>query len=138
MLMYTLALLATCCAVVTDLRTRTIPNAIPGVLFLAAGVLTALGHHPLGWSQAVLGLVVASCITLPLFRRGWFGGGDTKLMMALGLTLGLQPFLVFCAACAVAGGALALALRGRGEREMAYAPAMLLGLLAFIPMTLAG
>ena len=42
MLMYTLALLATCCAVVTDLRTRTIPNAIPGVLFLAAGALTAL------------------------------------------------------------------------------------------------
>ena len=56
------------------------------------------------------------------------------MMPALGLTLGLQPFLVFCAACAVAGGVLALALRGRGEREMAYAPAMLLGLL--VPITI--
>ncbi|MEL6715015.1 MAG: A24 family peptidase [Planctomycetota bacterium] len=132
--MYLLALGATSIATAFDLKSRRIPNAIPGALLLCAAVLTALGRHPLGWTQALYGFGAATLITLPLFAKGWFGGGDTKLAMALGATLGLLPFLVFFAAMSLFGGFLALRAKRAGETEIAYAPAMLLGLLLLLPL----
>lgn len=132
--MYLLALGFTSLATVFDIRSRRIPNAIPGGLLLCALALTAAGFHPLGWKQAALGLGVASALTLPLFAKGLFGGGDTKLAIALGATLGLLPFLVFFASMSICGGFLALRARRIGETEIAYAPAMLLGLLLLLPL----
>lgn len=132
--MFLLALGATLLASAFDLRSRRIPNAIPGGLLLCVLVLTAAGLHPLGWGHAALGVLAATLITLPLFRLGWFGGGDTKLMIALGPALGLLPFLAFFVATTLFGGALALRARRHGEKEIAYAPAMLLGLLALLPL----
>ena len=74
---------------------------------------------------------------MPLFAKGWFGGGDAKLCIALGATLGLLPFLVFFAATCVAGGAFALRARRVEESEIAYAPVMLVGLLLLIPLKVA-
>jgi len=131
---FLLALGATSLATAFDLRSRRIPNAIPGCLLCCVIVLTAVGLHPLGWRQAAFGLVVAALLTLPLFRLGWLGGGDVKLAIALGPALGLLPFLAFVAGTSVFGGVLALLARRRGESELAYAPAMLLGLLALLPL----
>ncbi|MDB4401431.1 prepilin peptidase [bacterium] len=132
--MFFLAMGAVSLASAFDLRSRRIPNAIPGGLLLCVLALTAAGHHPLGWGQAALGMLAATLIALPLFRLGWFGGGDTKLAIALGPALGLLPFLAFFISTSICGGALALRARRLGETEIAYAPAMLLGLLALLPL----
>lgn len=131
--MYLLALGATSLATYFDLRSRRIPNVLTGGLFVWALAATCAGFHPLGWRQATLGSLVAAVLTLPAFSRGWFGGGDTKLAVALGLTLGLVPFLIFFAATAVFGGVLALRAPRANQTEIAYAPAMLLGLLTLLP-----
>ena len=107
---------------------------IPGGLLLCTAVLTAAGYHPLGWKQAMLGLVVACTITLTLYSRGWMAGGDVKLCTALGATLGMVPFLLFFLGTSVAGGVLALRARRKGDSELAYAPAMVLGLLCLVPL----
>lgn len=132
--MFLISLGATLLATAFDLRCRRIPNAIPGGLLCCVLALMAVGLHPLGWRQAALGLIAALLITLPLFRWGWMGGGDTKLAIALGPALGFLPFLVFFMGTSIFGGVLALLARRRGETELAYAPAMLLGLLALIPL----
>lgn len=132
--MYLLALSATFLATVFDLKRRQIPNVISLGLLGCSIALAAAGLHPLGWGQAALGLAAATVLTLPLFAKGWYGGGDTKLCIALGATLGLLPFLIFFAGTCVAGGFLALRARRLGEREIAYAPAMLIGLLILLPL----
>lgn len=132
--MYLLALGATAIATAFDLRSRRIPNAIPLLLLVCAVVLSAAGLHPLGWRQAALGLLLAAGLTAPLFVKEWFGAGDSKLCIALGATLGLQPFLVFFAMTCIAGGFFALRARRKGDVEMAYAPVMLVGLLLLIPL----
>ncbi|MEE2939185.1 MAG: A24 family peptidase [Planctomycetota bacterium] len=132
--MYLLALGTTAIAAALDLRSRRIPNLIPFALLSCALALSAAGLHPLGWRQAVLGVLVATALTVPLFARGWFGGGDSKLFIALGATLGLQPFLVFFAMTCIAGGVFALRARRKGAAELPYAPVMLVGLLLLIPL----
>lgn len=132
--MYLLALGAASLAAAFDLQDRRIPNAIPGVLFIVAVALTAAGRHPLGWLQALLGFIVASALVLPPYAKGWLGGGDAKLLMALGFTLGLLPFAAFLILASLAGGLLALRARHKGEHEFAFAPAILLGLLALLPL----
>lgn len=132
--MYLLALGVTSLATAFDIRSRRIPNALTGGLLLCALALSAAGFHPLGWKQAAFGLAAAMLVSLPLFAKGLFGGGDAKLFIALGATLGLVPFMIFFAGTCVAGGVLALRARRLGEAEMAYAPAMLLGLLTLLPL----
>ena len=132
--MYLLALGVTSLAAAYDLRSRRIPNALTVGLLLCALALSAAGFHPLGWGQAAFGMGAAIVISMPLFAKGLLGGGDAKLFIGLGATLGLWPFLIFFAGTSVAGGVLALRARRRGESEMAYAPAMLLGLLTLLPL----
>lgn len=134
--MYLLALGATSLATAFDLRHRRIPNWISLGLLVCALALLATGYHPLGWRQVAWGLGAAALITLPLFARGWFGGGDTKLCIALGATLGAIPFLIVFAGTSIAGGVLALRARRRGEDSIAYAPAILFGLLTLLPLHL--
>ena len=105
-----------------DLRSRRIPNAIPGGLLLCVLALTAAGHHPLGWGQAALGMLAATLIALPLFRLGWFGGGDTKLAIALGPALGLLPFLAFFISTSICGGLVATGGTGSGAVELLLLP----------------
>ena len=95
-------------ACATDIRTRRIPNwltfgaAIAGLLAHTAlqgvsGALTAGG----GW---LTGLAVF----LPFFALGGMGGGDVKLLAALGAWLGAYETLYLALYSGVAGGALAV------------------------------
>jgi prepilin peptidase CpaA len=95
-------------ATVTDWRTRRIPNALT---FGAAAVALAFalatgGVHGGLWSVAGFGLGLL--IFLPLFVLRALGGGDVKLLAAIGAWLG--PSLVGWVAVygAIAGGALAV------------------------------
>ena len=95
-------------ACVTDLRTRRIPNvltfgaALAGLLFQsAAGGIDGLGQAAGGW------LVGAVVFILP-FALGGLGGGDVKLLAALGAWLGPGDALWLALYTGVAGGLMAI------------------------------
>ena len=67
-----------------------------------------------------------------LVRVGGLGGGDAKLLAALGAVVGFKGELGVMLYAALLGALLALVARFRKQREYAYAPAIALGLLAFI------
>jgi prepilin peptidase CpaA len=109
-------------ATVTDWRTRRIPNALTfgaSVVAVAFAVATD-GIH--GGMRSVAGFGLGVLIFLPLFVLRALGGGDVKLLAAIGAWLG--PSLVGWVAVygAVAGGVLAvpwLVWRGRLRATLA-------------------
>jgi prepilin peptidase CpaA len=94
-------------AAALDVGTRRIPNALT-----LGGLLLALGLRGLeGTSVLVAGLfgaLLAFALTLPLFLLKGMGGGDVKLLTAVGGFLGPQGLLVAFLATAVVGGFLAV------------------------------
>jgi prepilin peptidase CpaA len=97
-------------ACVTDLRTRRIPNvltfgsALAGLLYqFSTGGSDGLGQAALGW------LVGAVVFVLP-FALGGLGGGDVKLLAALGAWLGPGDAIWLALYTGVAGGVMALAV----------------------------
>ena len=100
-------------ACVTDLRTRRIPNiltfgaALVGLLYqFATGGIDGLGQAGLGW------LVGAVIFILP-FALGGLGGGDVKLLAALGAWLGPADVVWLSLYTGVAGGVMALVVSAR-------------------------
>lgn len=65
-----------------------------------------------------------------LFALGAFGGGDAKLLCGMGAILGPTALLGWLVHVAVCGAALAVVAMVRNDRELAYAPAMALGLVS--------
>jgi leader peptidase (prepilin peptidase) / N-methyltransferase len=80
---------------VLDVTARLIPDVItlPGLAY--AVVLAALLHKP-SLSRALLGIAIAGGLALlfSIGRRRGFGGGDIKLMAALGAALGWEGALI--------------------------------------------
>jgi prepilin peptidase CpaA len=91
----------------TDVRTRRIPNGLTVAALLAAlAVRAVLGLAAL--LDGVLGTGLAFALLLPLFALGGVGGGDAKLLVAVGAFLGPKGFLIALLATAVAGGVMSL------------------------------
>jgi prepilin peptidase CpaA len=93
---------------VADLRTRRIPNVL--TLGAAAG---AFGHHLAtaglpGLGFALAGWGVGLLMFLPVFVLKGIGGGDVKLLAALGAWLGPGQAVWLCLFTALAGGPLAI------------------------------
>ena len=121
-------------SVVSDLRWRRVPNAIPiALLLLFAGyALTgAAGPGRAVWLCLGIGAVLLGA-GFVLYLSGRFGAGDAKLMAAAGVWVGpgdLSPFLFGLAGCALALSAFALlpierlrALRSELPFAVAIAP----------------
>jgi len=102
------ALAVALAACVTDLRTRRIPNVLTfGAAAGACGYhLAATGWSGLGWAAA--GWIVGLLIFLPLFALRGMGGGDVKLVAALGAWLGPGLTVWLCLFTALAGGPIAV------------------------------
>jgi prepilin peptidase CpaA len=115
-----------------DLRRRTIPDAISLALLAWAVLGIALGYSAHGWLSLVVGAATAFALGMLLFWLGAFGGGDVKLIAALGAVLGARDLLPLLFYVAVSGGVLAAAAMLRGRRDIAYAPAIMLGLIMFV------
>ncbi len=114
-------------AAFTDLKRREIPNwlTLGGI---AAGVaLNAWLAGVGGLKTAGAGLGLAALIFVPLFVMRWLGGGDVKLMGAIGALAGAQYMLVIFVIDAILGGVAALVLviaRGRLWRTLRNIPRM--------------
>ena len=105
---YGAALCVAAVACIADLKTRRIPNVL--TLGAAAGAcghyLVAAGLSGLGWAAA--GWVVGLLLFLPVFALRGMGGGDVKLVAALGAWLGPGLTLWLALFTALAGGPLAV------------------------------
>jgi Flp pilus assembly protein protease CpaA len=130
-----LAIVAAAC----DLRKREIPNWIPGLLIVSAIVATAVGYSHVTWSGLACGALLGLAVTLPIYLLGGLGGGDVKLVAALGAVLGPGSLLSTLFWVAMCGGLLAVVALVRGRRDFAYGPAIAMGLLIYwIQLELAG
>ena len=106
----------------TDLSTRRIPNALTfgaaAAAFVYYGVVD--GWAGLGWSAGGWALGVA--VWFPMFLLRGLGGGDIKLLAALGAWIGPALAIWLALYAALAGGVLALAFAlQRGYTRQAFA-----------------
>jgi prepilin peptidase CpaA len=104
------ALVLSMAACVTDLRSRRIPNVLT-----FGGAAAALAFHlivggPQAFLQALLGWTLGAAIFFPPFALGGLGGGDIKLLAALGAWLGPLAALWLAIYTSLAGAVMALAV----------------------------
>lgn len=92
----------------TDLRERRIPNALVLLGFAAGLILNARADGIAGIGSSVLGCAVGLALFLPFMLLGGMGGGDVKLLAALGSLVGPGQIVRLAIVAALAGGALAL------------------------------
>ena len=99
---------------VSDIRTRRIPNALTVTgLGIALALRGATGVEPLAMGLA--GAVIAFVPAVPLVVLGGLGGGDAKLLAAVGAFVGpagLPTTLLFTALMGGAMGAVTVVRRG--------------------------
>lgn len=98
--------LFTLIAAVSDLRTRKIPNKLT-VPMCVAGLIYQISFFQLeGLKTALLGFVTGFSILFVLWMVGTAGGGDVKLMGALGPWMGglLTLKVLFCSFIFVTAG----------------------------------
>jgi prepilin peptidase CpaA len=116
-------------AAIHDLVRRSIPDWISLTLLTWALATAVAGRHPEGWLSLLGGFALAFVVSLVLYSARAFGGGDVKLLTALGAVLGLSMFVVLLISTAVAGCFLGLIALVRKERGFAYVPAIAVGFL---------
>ncbi len=93
-------------ACVTDVRTRRIPNALTLTAALAGFLVQAVSGGLDGALAASGGWLVGTLLFLPFFLLGGMGGGDVKLLAALGAWLGPRDTLWLAVYASIAGGVL--------------------------------
>lgn len=91
-----------------DLRVRRIPNWIN-----LSGIILGIGLNTYfeglgGAATAATGLLIALCIYMPLYALKGMGGGDVKLMAAVGALAGPRNWLSIFIATALLGGVASL------------------------------
>jgi len=124
----TLLIVATVC----DFRTREIPDWISIAIAIVAVISASTGWLGISLILVAIGGVVGLTIGYLLFRFAKLGGGDAKLIAALGMLVGPVGLLIVLFGMAVAGGVLSLVAMFRGQRDYAYVPAITAGFLGYI------
>jgi prepilin peptidase CpaA len=92
-------------AAVWDVRARRIPNVLTIFGFVVAVGLRATAGPGAG-IDGVIGAILAFVLCLPFFVLGVLGGGDAKLLMALGAFTGPRDLLMAMLVIASLGGIL--------------------------------
>jgi prepilin peptidase CpaA len=95
-------------ACVTDLRSARIPNALTVFAAVVGLVAHATWPQGLGAATSLGGAAAGLLVFLPFFALGGMGGGDVKLMTALGAWLGWPRILPAALTIAVVGGVVAV------------------------------
>lgn len=108
-------------AAICDLRTRRIPNTLVVTGAIAGLALNLWQLGGLALMQSLAGLFFGLLIFLPIFALGGMGGGDVKLMGAIGALVGLWNFRAVFVFIAISGGIMALAMLWyKGELRTAF------------------
>jgi prepilin peptidase CpaA len=108
-------IIATLVAAIIDMRVRRIPNVLTATL---AGIAVGL-HASRGLADAALAIaagLTAFALGSIVFRLGWFGGGDVKLLAAACALISLPQCVTLVALILAMGAVLALtsaAMQGR-------------------------
>ena len=119
-------------AALYDFWKREVPHTVWVMLLLWGIVRVIAGLENATWQDASLGLVIGLSVGALLFYLGGMGGGDAKLLMALGAIYGPLGIVVLSVYTFLFGGILSTVAAVRGQKELAYVPAMALGALVFI------
>lgn len=115
-----IVLIACAVAVVTDLRSRRIPNLLTfGLMLCVLGMRASEGWSQLGASIVVL--LIVFILGLGAFSMGWLGGGDVKLAAAAAAAFGYPDAVAFILYMSIGGGILALAVAGASGKLWATA-----------------
>ena len=97
-------------AVVFDLRTRRIPNALTLGAALVGMAYATISGGSSGLVQAAAGWLLAAALFFPLFALGGMGAGDVKLLAALGAWLGPVDAIYLAIFASMAGGVVGVAV----------------------------
>ena len=107
-------LIALALAALFDVRYRRIPHALVAVIaILWLATVPELGPSAAAAALATAGGVLVAGIVV--WRCGWLGGGDVKLIAALGLWAGPDQVAGLLLTIALSGGALALLVMMRAR-----------------------
>ncbi|QYJ96293.1 A24 family peptidase [Shewanella alkalitolerans] len=88
LLQVTLAAIFFIMAIITDLRSQRIPNALSLAAILCGFVINGYYAHLDGLLLASFGFALAFIILFPIFIVRVLGAGDIKLMMGIGALMG--------------------------------------------------
>jgi prepilin peptidase CpaA len=103
-------------AAVIDMRTRRIPNVVTAATAATGVALAIAGWSGISVTSSLLGCLLGLLVMMPGRLLGATGGGDMKLMAAVGAVIGLERMPVAFIATLIAGGVLAVAIAiGRGR-----------------------
>lgn len=91
-------------ACITDLRTRRIPNVLTFGAAIAAIAVHAVSGGAVDALLSVGGWLTGVVLFMPFFALGGMGGGDVKLLAALGAWLGPRDVMWLAIYSAAAGG----------------------------------
>ena len=89
-----------------DVATRLIRNEL--CLALALLGIAAQLTSPAQLAQSLISAAILFLLLLVIYMRGWMGGGDVKLLVALAVGLPLTGVIDLLTITALAGGVLAL------------------------------
>jgi prepilin peptidase CpaA len=102
--------------IASDVRTRRIPNLISGLGIAIGLALNASHAGSAGLLASASGLLVAVALLLFPFAMGGLGGGDVKMMGAIGALLGPRVTLEALLFGMILGGAIMVVHLARRRR----------------------
>jgi prepilin peptidase CpaA len=130
-------MLALAAAAVEDAVRLRISNLTCAIVFACA--LLAMGFHGFSWTlwQNAVVCIAILAVGTAAFSAGWLGGGDIKLLSAIGLWMDLRAAAGLLAAVFIVGGLVALIYmaarrmagsnRDKSDRRIPYGLAIVAG-----------
>jgi prepilin peptidase CpaA len=97
-----------------DMRARRIPNWMNLTILFAGLVVRTVDGGSAALAQGLLGAGAGLLLLLPFFHFRWIGGGDVKLVVAMGAWLGPAMTLWATLFGLAGGGALAVLIAAVG------------------------
>ena len=95
-------------AAVIDWRSRRIPNWLNLVIVIAGVGASCRGYIAVTPAVSILGIVCGFFLLFPAFALGAMGGGDVKMLAAVGAWAGPIGVLIVLIAATVAGAIIAI------------------------------